>query len=382
MKKVLINFVTIGSGGIDIPRLLKFKRLNELGFELYLFTGKFIKKIEPARKDAYAFNETIPELKSYPRVKWTKIKFMLFALLMNVRGLFHIRRIFRGNYDIIYSPATVLDLVLIPYIIKVLRKKIRWVSVLDNTVPFSGPGNKAIKFLTWIFFKISLFFLRKADKIFVVSGDLQDFMLKEGFNKDKIILSSNGIENDLIEKSKVDNNLDIDALFVGRINEAKGIYDMLEVLKIIQEEYPDFKLAVMGGGDEVTKRKFREKIKKVGLENNVQFMGFQTGLNKFNIIKSSRCFLFLSLRESFGIALLEAVCSGIPAFAYNLPQFSRIYQNGEIDVSPLGDYELVATKIIRLFKDGDFINEKGRLLLSKYSWDKVAEIEYNTMINL
>ena len=352
------------------------------GSRLHLFTGKFIKKIEPAGKDVYTFNETIPELGSYPRVKWTKMKFMLHALKMNARGLFHMRRILRGNFDVIYSPAAVLDLVLIPYISRIFGKKIRWVSVLDNTVPLSDPGNKAIRFLTWLFFKISLFFLRKADKIFVVSDDLQDFLLENGFGKEKIVLSSNGIENDLIEKSKADNKLDIDALFMGRINETKGIFDLLEVLKIIRKEYPNFQLAVMGEGDETAKRKFGEKIKKMGLEKNVQFLGFQAGPRKFNIIKSSKCFLFLSWRESFGIALLEAVCCGIPAFAYDLPPFSRIYKNGEIDVSPKGDCELVAKKIIGLFKDGDFTNEKGRLLLSKYSWNKVAEIEYDTMTNL
>ena len=120
------------------------------------------------------------------------------------------------------------------------------------------------------------------------------------------------------------------------------------------------------------------------LENNVQFLGFRTGQEKFNIIKSAKCFWFLSVSksESFGVALLEAVCSGISSFAYDLPQFARLYPNGEVDISSMGDYEQVAEKVKRLFEKGDFSNEKGKLLLGKYSWEKVAEIEYNAIKNL
>ena len=120
------------------------------------------------------------------------------------------------------------------------------------------------------------------------------------------------------------------------------------------------------------------------LENKVQFLGFRTGQEKFNIIKSTKCFWFLSVSgsESFGVALLEAVCSGIPAFAYDLPQFSRIYQNGEIDISPKSDYKLVAQKVIKLFENGNLSNERGKMLLDKYSWEHVAEIEYNAIRSL
>jgi len=379
MKRVLVNFISIGRNGIDIPRLLKLQAINSLGCELDLFSGTFIKKIEPAEKDVYTFNETIPEFKSLPEINWTKTKFMLYALEMNIKGLFRVRGIIKNDYDVIYSPASVLEFLLIPFVVKLFSRKIIWVSVFDNTVPFTEPGNRFSRFLAWIFFRFSLALLKKADTIFVVSEDLRDFMLRKGFSRHKIILSANGIENELIKTATADSKCNIDALFVGRINEAKGIYDMLEVLRLVRKKYPHFQLAVMGEGDEITKRKFREKIKEMDLGNNVQLLGFKTGLEKFEIIKSSRCFLFLSTRESFGIALLEAVCSGIPVLAYDLPQFARLYPNGEVDISPKGDWKMVAEKVISLFERGNFSNEKGKLLIDKYSWKKVAEIEYNAI---
>ncbi len=384
MKKILINFVTLHRNGIDAPRLLKFKELEALGCELHLFSGKFIKKIQLAEKDIYSFNETISEFKNYAKMRWTKMKFLFFAFWMNVRGLFFIRKILGGGYDVIYSPASVLDMVIIPRFVKIFERRIVWVSVLDNIVPFRDPGNKFIRFLSWIFFKLSLWFLKKADVIFVISKELQRYLLERGFPARQIVLTANGVDNELIEKSRADNTRNIDALFMGRINETKGIYDMLKALDIVRKKYPSFQFAVMGEGDEATKRKFKKRIREMGLTKNIQFLGFQTGIEKFNIIKSAKCFWFLSVSESesFGVSLLEAVCCGLPAFAYDLPQFSWLYPNGEVDISPKGDWKTVAEKVIRLFEKGDFRNPAGEKLLGKYSWEEIAKIEYNAINNI
>jgi len=143
-------------------------------------------------------------------------------------------------------------------------------------------------------------------------------------------------------------------------------------------------LAIMGEGDEVTEKQFKKKIKEMGLENNVEFLGFRSGIEKFNILKSAKCFWFLSVSESesFGVALLEAVVSGIPAFAYDLPQFRWLYPDGEVNILPKGDYEMVAKKVIKLFESGNFRNIKGEKLLGKYSWEKAAKVEYEAIKNL
>jgi glycosyltransferase involved in cell wall biosynthesis len=155
-------------------------------------------------------------------------------------------------------------------------------------------------------------------------------------------------------------------------------------LKIVRKKYPNFQFSIMGEGDIGTKERFKKKIEELGLRDNVHFLGYRNGLEKYNIIKSAKCFWFLSVSrsENFGVALLEAVCSGIPAFVYNLPQFPRIYQNHEVDVSPMGDYKAVAEKVIKLFESGEFSNEKGKKLIDKYSWEQVAETEYNAIKNL
>jgi glycosyltransferase involved in cell wall biosynthesis len=383
MKKILVNLVSLQHEHILSPWLRIFKYFQLQGCEIYVNVGRFVKKLGPIR-DVYEFKWlTEEENRILSKDKTTtKTGFLFHALKRNLLGLCNSKKIMKGGrFDIIYTPSSVLDLVIYPYYLKITGKKTKWVTTLANVVPLSDPGNKIIRFLTWLFFQSSLRMARRADIVFVHAPEVVDYLVGRYFDKKKLVLTGVGIEADVIKRARPDERYKADALFVGRINETKGIFDMLKVLKIVREKYPNFQLAVMGEGDKVTERNFKNEIKKTGLENNVQFLGYITGLKKFNIIKSAKCFWFLSVSqsESFGVALLEAVCCGIPAFAYDLPQFSRIYSNGEVDISPKGDFKLVAKKVVELFNKGDFGNEKGKLLLGRYSWEKAAEIEHNHM---
>ena len=64
------------------------------------------------------------------------------------------------------------------------------------------------------------------------------------------------------------------------------------------------------------------------------------GLEKFNILKSSKCFLFLSESESFGQSLLEAISCGIPAIAYDLQAYKEIYRNNEVFIVKKNDVKV------------------------------------------
>jgi glycosyltransferase involved in cell wall biosynthesis len=216
--------------------------------------------------------------------------------------------------------------------------------------------------------------------VFAISSGLKDLLECRGLNRERIVVTGNGIEADLAGKAAKIPGCKIDALYVGRINEKKGVFDLLKVLSRVKYKFPDFQLAVMGSGDPATVRKFLEQIRKEGLIPNVQLLGVMSGQQKYDIIKSSKTFWFLSYNESFGIALLEAVCCGVRSIAYCLKPYAEIYKNNEVICFPVGDWNAVALKVIEVFEKGDFGNKNGELLLREYDWDKIAEIEYNTFL--
>ena len=374
VKKILINGITLDQA-ILVALLSKIRVWQYSGYEITIFGNKLLKN----RIDALNIiqNYKYIELKKTRRIN-NVVYFMFEALKRNLLAISYLKK-FKNRYDVIYSISSVLDLILLPYIVKKTDEKVKWVTVFDNTVPFNRPGNKFICCLAWLFFRISLLLLKKADKIFVISDELKKYLINKNFNKKKLIVTGNGIQGDLIKKAKKCDKYNIDALFVGRINEAKGIYDLLKVIEIIKKKFSNFQLAIMGDGDTNTIQKFKNKIDVMKLQNNIQFLGYKLGIEKFNIIKSSKCFIFLSHDESFGIALLEAVCCGIPCLAYDLEEYKEIYKKKEVIVFKKGDYQSIAKKIIEIFENKSFENKKGQLLLKRYNWEAITRIEMNAI---
>jgi glycosyltransferase involved in cell wall biosynthesis len=372
--RLFVNGITLEEANL-IPLLLKIKTWQSLNFQITIFGNSKLKK-EIDSLNIIKAHEFV-ELKNNNPVN-SKLSFIVEALKRNFFSIFHLKK-FKKNFDVVYSISSVLDLVIFPYILKKTDKKIRWVAVFDNKVPFSDSGDKFIRLLAWFFFQVSSLFLKNADKVFAVSQDLKEFLLKRGFREDQVVVTGNAVETDLIKQSKRETQYNIDALFTGRINEAKGTYDLLNVLDIVRERYPDFQLAIMGKGDRTAERKFNQKIAQKGLTNNIQLLGFKSGIEKFNIIKSSKCFLFLSHSESFGVALLEAVCSGLPSLAYDLKPYKKIYKNNEVFIFKNKDINSVAQKIFAIFENNEFENKPGKLLLNEFTWEKIAEKEFQAM---
>jgi len=376
---ILINGITIGEGSI-LPTLIKAKYWQKQKHEITIFGPKCLQKEIKNYKRFYRFRSI--------KLKWdkpitNKIQFIFESLKRNIISLAYIPKI-KNKFDVVHSISSMLDFLIFPYFLKLYNPNIIWVTVFDNVVPLTDPGNKAIRFLAWCFFNISLVLLKKADVIFVISPELKEFLIKHHFTDKKVVITGNGVDIELLNKAKKDSKLNIDSLFVGRINETKGIYLMLKVLKKITKIYPKFQFAVMGRGDSSSEKQFKEKIKSLNLTSNVQLLGYKKGIEKFSIIKSSKCFWFLSVSpsESFGIALMEAVCCGIPAITYDLPIFKKIYKNKEIIQYPKGSIDQVVKATIDIFKKNQFSNLAGQKLLQKYSWDRISQLELDTIKSL
>ena len=367
-KIILLNDIGFSTPHGRIAWIKKMNYFAKNGYDISIITNKNGKKYYKDKINAKKYY--IIKKNNIPK---TKIGYLYEVLIRNIIAGINFRSI---NFDYIYSLAT-LDNLLFPFFVKIFNPKIKIFIQFDNIVPLNDPGNKIYRFLAWIFFKISLLLLRRADTIFAISPELKKYLIRHNFDPSKIIITGNAIEINLIKISKPQ-KIKYDGLFIGRINETKGIFDMLEVVNQVKKEIPNFKLAIMGEGDVSTKNKFKNKIKSLKLSKNIILLGTRNGLEKFSIIKSSKIFIFLSKSESesFGIALLEAVSCGLPAFVYDLPAYKNIYLNNEVNVFKKGDINSVSQAIIQTFKNKQFKNQNGQNLLGKYSWENIASIEF------
>lgn len=376
--KILVNLTSLVQGGLFPHWLEKYKYFQDHRLDLWITCHDQIYHLNHI-DNIYNFAQKQDFYRHLHQSKISKPEFIYHSIKSNLHSFITIPSIFKHNFDIFYSPTAVLDLLILPFLVKLLKPKIKWVAVFDNIVPLRDPGKPLVRILSWIFFQISVIMLRRADQVFAISPGLKDYLLSHGLKPNQVTITGNAIETNTLIKAKKSTKYQFDSIYVGRINETKGIYDLLEVVNRVTKIFPKFTLAIMGHGDISTIDKFKQAISDAGLKNNFTFLGFRTGVEKYSIIKSSKIFIFLSqsTSESFGISLLEAVSCGLPAIAYDLVPFRRIYRHGEIFTYPIGAINQVAQKVVDIFTYKKFSNHAGKKLLGQYTWDKIAQIETN-----
>jgi glycosyltransferase involved in cell wall biosynthesis len=105
-------------------------------------------------------------------------------------------------------------------------------------------------------------------------------------------------------------------LFIGRVDETKGIDLLLEAFRLLASEYPDVHLQVLGGcRDEA---QFHRTVASMGLSSRVRLWGYRSDVYDFlgmaylyvHPTPPSRC------KESFGRGVVEAMCRGVPVVCF------------------------------------------------------------------
>lgn len=163
-------------------------------------------------------------------------------------------------------------------------------------------------------------------------------------------------------------------LFVGRFDETrKGFKYLLRALPLVQQQFPQARLMVVGTGDPERFDGLMERERVHG----VDFIGYVSREELPRYYASSEVFCAPSISgESFGIVLLEAAASGRPVVATNIPGYASVLTNEQeaLLVDPRNPQAL-ALALVRVLADQDLqrrLAAHGPITAAQYAWPKVA----------
>lgn len=173
----------------------------------------------------------------------------------------------------------------------------------------------------------------------------------------------------------------LNILFVGRLEERKGIDDLIYACSHVKKDFPNFRLIIVGPG---LKLRYKyELLAKRLLPDQVVFTGFVP----FNLLaeyyRTADIFCAPATGgESFGIVLLEAMSSGTPVVATDIAGYSSVLTH-RLDgiLARTTDRQSLADALLTLIHDKALrlkLTENGLATARKYAWESISRqvVEY------
>jgi phosphatidylinositol alpha-mannosyltransferase len=166
----------------------------------------------------------------------------------------------------------------------------------------------------------------------------------------------------------------INILFVGRLEKRKGLGDLLRGYEFMKTRVPRTRLIIVGDGPlrgRVESFITRHRLSDVVMAGYVP----DTVLPRYYCSADIFCAPATG-SESFGIVLLEAMATGLPVVATEVPGYMSVLEAGRdsLTVRPKSWAELGAALVI-LARDGELrrrMGEAGSKKALRFSWESVA----------
>lgn len=188
----------------------------------------------------------------------------------------------------------------------------------------------------------------------------------EGITCDRIFRIPYGVDKNKFLKSNRIYNGKLNVLFIGEVNQRKGIKQILEAARIINSS--DVRFDIIGIGKEYCADLYKPYDKFVNFMGRVPF---EVLLDK---LSSSHIFIFPTMGEGFGLVLLEAMAAGLPVITTrNCGGIDIVSEHKNGFLINVGDTEALIEKIL-WFKNNPVENEKmskcAVITAKEYTWER------------
>tara|TARA_B100001027_G_C16267425_1_gene332986 strand:- start:1403 stop:2506 length:1104 start_codon:yes stop_codon:yes gene_type:complete len=233
------------------------------------------------------------------------------------------------------------------------------------------------------------FLFSKATVFLCQSNIWRNFAIEKiGFKTSKISIINNWTATDKLLKigeNKKFNSDQLKILFVGWIEESKGVKELLIAFKRLSAEHSNLNLTFVGNGSYFYEAK--DFVRKNNLHRIVNFVGWADGAQLEKYYQDNDIFVLPSMAEGMPNALIEAMAARLAVITSavgSIPDFINNEENGML--VDRRNSETLYNAVNKVIKDNDlrnYISLNGHntakeKFSSKVSLEKLSDIIENT----
>lgn len=221
-------------------------------------------------------------------------------------------------------------------------------------------------------------YLKRVDRVVTISSSTKSEILEicPHGNQEKVAVVPPGVDHDKFEPGKKSNEPLL--LFMNRLVRYKQPEHVIMAMKEVCSRVPHAKLLVVGtlaGGRMITQLK--NLVNHLGLSGKVSFLLSKPfGSRKIGLMQSAWVHVLPSMKEGFGLSILEAAACGTPTVGYDVPGVRDAVVQGKTGLLvPSGDVLSFAGSLTSLLTDSNELRElsdRATKWAANFRWDDTA----------
>lgn len=337
------------AGGAEVSTHEHSKGWIKAGHKVTLFTSffrgakkeEYIDGIRIIRKGSYAFG-----------VHWEAFRWYLFN---------------EEKFDLVIDQFHGIPF-FTPLYVK--EKKMAFIHEVTKEVwglnPWPKPFNLIPAIIGTIFEPLIFKLFYTKIQFLTVSESTKEDLMKWSIPQSNITVIHNGISSPTIEKVKKEEKPTV--IFLGALSKDKGIEDVLVSISLLNKIKDNFQYWIVGKADVAYGQYLKQQTENLNIKNQVKFFGYVSEEEKYKLLARAHILINASIREGWGLVVIEAASVGTPTIAYDSPGLRDSVKDGETgllckDKTP----EDLAKNAIRVFEDKQLYI---RLSANSIKWSK------------
>ncbi len=274
-----------------------------------------------------------------------------------------------------------LDLLHVPHFNAPLLYKGKIILTIHDLLWHEFRGTRVTTLPSWLYFlkyfaykKIVGQMIARAEKIFVPAQTIAQTVSRYYPQaKAKIVVTKEGISSTFLGKRISQPHKLKQFIYVGSLYPHKNIRLVIDALLKLSQ----YRLLIVG-----TRNVFQDDVKAYvrlkGLERQVEFLGYKSDSEIKELLEKSTALVQPSFSEGFGLTGVEAMATGTPVLASDIPIFEEIYQDGALYFDPHSVYSFCASVKRLESLDTEQLIQKSKKIVTQYSWDEMTQKTLDT----